>query len=44
MRRCATHGRRVCWWCMLQTLAFPVEHLAWEKLPVLRLVTHALGL
>lgn len=44
MRHCANHGRRLCVWCLVQTLAFPVEHLAWEKAPMLSSVTHLLGL
>lgn len=38
------HTRRICFWCITQTLGFPLEHLAWEKLPVLSSVTHLLGL
>lgn len=41
---CARHGRRICVWCVATTLSFPVEHLAWERLPVLRVVTRMLGL
>lgn len=41
MRRCAHHGRRVCVWCIAQTAAFPLEHLAWERLPLLSWVTRS---
>lgn len=40
------HGRarRLCVWCVLQSLAFPVEHFVWEKAPGLRAITVLLGL
>lgn len=36
--------RKVCLRCALFTIGFPVEHLMWEKLPVLRQLTVLLGL
>jgi hypothetical protein len=44
MNLCAKHGRRVCVWCVVTTLSFPVEHAVWEKMPLFRTVTVALGL
>ena len=44
IHKCANHGRRVCVWCIVQSIAFPVEHLMWEKAPILSALTHALGL
>lgn len=44
MNRCAKHGRRLCVWCVVQSAAFPLEHLAWERLWPLTLVTKVLGL
>lgn len=44
LHRCTHHGRRVCVWCFMQTIAFPIEHLAWEKAPILSQITHVLGL
>lgn len=41
---CAKHGRRFCLWCVAQSAAFPVEHLVWERAPVLSAVTRWLGL
>lgn len=36
--------RRLCVWCLLQTVGFPIEHLMWEKAPLLSSLTHVLGL
>ena len=36
--------RRFCAWCFVQSLAFPIEHFVWEKLPGFVFITHALGL
>lgn len=45
VRRCKTHGKRICIFCVVQSLAFPVEHLAWERAPGLAWVTvHILGI
>jgi len=44
MKTCTKHGRRACVWCVLTTLSFPVEHLAWERLPILSGLTAWLGL
>lgn len=44
LRKCKCHGRSACVWCILQTVGFPIEHLAWERLPVLSSITHVLGL
>jgi hypothetical protein len=44
MKRCHNHGRRFCLWCIGATLAFPIEHFIWERLPVFRAVSHAMGL
>lgn len=41
--RCVCHGRRFCWWMLAQTAAFPFEHMAWERLPVLRATTAWMG-
>lgn len=36
--------RRVCVWCVMQSLAFPIEHVIWERLPGLSFITtHVLG-
>lgn len=43
MHRCVHGGRRVCVWCFMQSLAFPIEHVMWERLPLLRSVTAWLG-
>lgn len=42
--KCTCHGRSFCWWCIIQTAAFPLEHYMWEKAPGLRLITAKLGL
>lgn len=42
--RCAKHGHRVCVWCVLNTVGFPMEHLLWEKAPGFVSITHLLGL
>jgi hypothetical protein len=44
IHRCKTHGRKFCVRCVVFTLGFPVEHVLWEKFPVLSSVTHLLGL
>lgn len=44
MKPCHAHGRRLCKWCIVTTLSFPVEHAIWEKLPLFRTVTAILGL
>jgi len=44
MHKCHKHGRKICTWCILTTISFPLEHFAWEKLPLLRNVTVLLGL
>ena len=44
MSRCKNHSKRVCVWCITTTMSFPLEHLIWEKAPVLRSVTALLGL
>lgn len=41
---CKAHGRRVCIRCIVFTAGFPFEHFVWERLPVFRSITHALGL
>lgn len=30
---------KVCAWCFLQSIAFPVEHFVWERLPGLSWIT-----
>lgn len=42
--RCKNHSRRLCVWCFVTTVSFPVEHVMWERLPLLRSVTRMLGL
>lgn len=42
--RCKSHGKRVCIWCLVTTLSFPVEHFMWEKAPLLKTITAMLGL
>lgn len=44
LRKCKTHGHKICLWCALQSVAFPIEHFIWEKLPLFRNVTALLGL
>lgn len=34
----------MCWRCWWFTISFPIEHFLWEKAPVLRGLTRALGL
>lgn len=43
--RTHTHKcRRLCVWCFIQTLGFPLEHLLWERAPGFAWVTaHILG-
>lgn len=36
------HARRICWRCLLFTAGFPIEHLLWERTPLVFL-THLLG-
>jgi hypothetical protein len=36
--------RTLCIRCLLFTAGFPVEHYIWERAPLFRTVTHALGL
>jgi hypothetical protein len=43
MHRCKAHGKRWCTTCVLATLAFPIEHVIWERSP-LRVVLPWLGL
>lgn len=36
---------KFCLWCMLQSVAFPLEHFIWERLPGFSWVTiHVLGI
>ena len=43
LRKCRKHGHTLCVACVLQTIAFPVEHLVWMKLPLFRSVFTLLG-
>ena len=43
MKACR-HGRKLCVWCLVQSIAFPIEHTIWQKVWPLMLVTKALGL
>jgi hypothetical protein len=36
--------RRICVWCIANSVAFPLEHAIWEKVPVLNLVPQLLGI
>jgi hypothetical protein len=42
--RCHSHGRRVCAWCAGTTLAFPIEHAIWERVPFMRALAGIVGL
>lgn len=43
--RCEKHGKAVCWFCIGNTVGFPLEHIIWERLPVFSWITyHVLGL
>lgn len=44
MHRCSKHSRAFCWFCITQTIGFPIEHLMWEKAPILSSITHIIGL
>ena len=44
MKRCKHHNRRLCLWCISTTLSFPVEHLMWERMPILSGIARAMGL
>jgi hypothetical protein len=44
MKSCRNHGRRACLWCAGTTLAFPLEHAIWEKMPLFRHAATILGL
>ena len=44
IHRCKTHGSRLCWFCLTQSMVFPVEHFLWEKAPILSGITKTLGL
>ena len=43
IRRCTHGSRRICAWCFMQSLAFPIEHVLWERAPILSAITRALG-
>lgn len=38
------HTKRLCLWCLAQTMGFPIEHFMWERLPVLSAISRGLGL
>lgn len=44
MTRCVAHSKRLCIPCAWVTLSFPIEHMLWERLWPLRLLTPILGL
>lgn len=44
MKRCTSHGRRVCVWCAVSYPTFLLEHWVAEKLWPFTIVTRLLGL
>lgn len=44
LHKCKTHSRVWCMRCVGITLGFPLEHVLWEKAPVLSSITHLMGL
>lgn len=40
---CRSHGRRLCLWCLGTTLSFPIEHVIWARVPLLRGAAALLG-
>jgi len=43
IKKCKCHGKRACTWCFFTTIGFPVEHVLWEKAPLLSGITKLLG-
>lgn len=42
--KCKAHGKRICSTCFWTMVFWPVEHFLWEKAPVLRSISHLMGI
>jgi len=40
---CRKHHQRFCLWCIGTTLSFPLEHVIWMRVPLMRSVAHLVG-
>lgn len=43
LKRCHCHGRRLCWWALVQLILFPLEHWPWDHLYPLTVIAKAIG-